>query len=129
MAIAAKNLFGNAREVRVIELPGLPPKGDLFDWIEAGGTLETLLGIVRETPVVDQEILRSLLTADEKLGSQTNTTKQESAAEDSQRPGSDKKKTLATEIVELLLAQNGDLFHTQDERAFVTVRIADHWET
>jgi hypothetical protein len=25
-------------EVKVIQLPGLPPKGDLWDWIEAGGT-------------------------------------------------------------------------------------------
>jgi hypothetical protein len=28
--------------VRILELPGLPPKGDVADWIEAGGTLARL---------------------------------------------------------------------------------------
>ena len=35
-----------AKSVRVIELPGLPPKGDVIDWIDAGGTLSKLLAIL-----------------------------------------------------------------------------------
>lgn len=31
-----------ARDVRVLELPGLPPKGDASDWIAAGGTADQL---------------------------------------------------------------------------------------
>ena len=26
--------------VRVLDLPGLPPKGDVIDWVKAGGTVE-----------------------------------------------------------------------------------------
>ena len=36
-SIIYRALFGVAREVKLIRLPDLPPKGDLWDWIEAGG--------------------------------------------------------------------------------------------
>lgn len=39
--VAAK-LKGTAQRVRIVPLPGLPPKGDPCDWIAAGGTLEEL---------------------------------------------------------------------------------------
>ena len=38
-----KMLKGFAKSARVIELPGLPPKGDVSNWIEAGGTAVKLL--------------------------------------------------------------------------------------
>jgi hypothetical protein len=28
-------LAGTAKRARILELPGLPPKGDVVDWIEA----------------------------------------------------------------------------------------------
>jgi putative DNA primase/helicase len=31
----ARNLHGIAQEVRIVELPGLPPKGDVSDWLDA----------------------------------------------------------------------------------------------
>jgi putative DNA primase/helicase len=37
------------REVKIIHLPGLQPKGDLWDWIEAGGSREQLKDIVEKT--------------------------------------------------------------------------------
>jgi Protein of unknown function (DUF3987) len=40
-----------AREVRVLELPGLPLKGDVKDWIAAGGTRERLLELARTAPL------------------------------------------------------------------------------
>ena len=40
-------------EVKVIQLPGLPPKGDLWDWIETGGTCDQLKEIVELTTAVD----------------------------------------------------------------------------
>jgi putative DNA primase/helicase len=46
----ASNLFGIAEMIRVVELPGLPPKGDVSDWIAAGGTLDKLKELVRATP-------------------------------------------------------------------------------
>ena len=39
----AQSLHGIAESVRVVELPGLPPKGDVSDWIAAGGTKEELM--------------------------------------------------------------------------------------
>lgn len=33
-------------DVRVLCLPGLPPKGDVSDWLDAGGTVEQLLDLV-----------------------------------------------------------------------------------
>lgn len=39
-------LSGVAAEVRVLCLPGLPPKSDVSDWIDAGGTIERLLELV-----------------------------------------------------------------------------------
>lgn len=35
--------------LRIVELPGLDPKGDVADWIEHGGTLERLQQLVDET--------------------------------------------------------------------------------
>lgn len=37
-ANVAENLKGIAASVIALELPGLPPKGDVLDWIAAGGT-------------------------------------------------------------------------------------------
>lgn len=38
-----RSLRGIAAEVRTLVLPGLPDKGDVSDWLDAGGTLEELL--------------------------------------------------------------------------------------
>ncbi len=47
----ARNLAGIAERVRVVALPGLPPKGDVSDWIEAGGTVADLGRIVDAAPL------------------------------------------------------------------------------
>jgi hypothetical protein len=38
----AQHLHGVAAVVRILELPGLPEKGDVSDWLKAGGTVEQL---------------------------------------------------------------------------------------
>lgn len=38
-------LQGVADSIRVVNLPGLPPKGDVVDWVRAGGTREELLSL------------------------------------------------------------------------------------
>ena len=43
VAVALKD---TARAVRVLELPELPPKGDVVDWLDAGGTVEALNDLV-----------------------------------------------------------------------------------
>ncbi|ELT50982.1 AAA family ATPase [Brucella intermedia] len=40
--LVARKLKDAAKQVRLLELPGLPLKGDAWDWVEAGGTIEQL---------------------------------------------------------------------------------------
>ncbi|RRY08847.1 ATP-binding protein [Brucella anthropi] len=40
--LVARKIKGAAKRIRLLPLPDLPLKGDAFDWIEAGGTAETL---------------------------------------------------------------------------------------
>lgn len=49
-------VHGVAKEVRLLRLPGLPSKGGLQDWIEAGGTDEQLHDLVSSTKPLDQPI-------------------------------------------------------------------------
>ena len=46
----ATALHGLASSTRIVMLPGLPEKGDLYDFIENGGTYEVLLEHVRNAP-------------------------------------------------------------------------------
>ncbi len=45
----ARNLHGVATSVKVVELSGLPEKGDVSDWLAAGGTVEQLKALVDAT--------------------------------------------------------------------------------
>jgi hypothetical protein len=45
----ARSLNGIAASVRIIELPGLPHKGDVFDWLAAGGDKNKLLQLAAAT--------------------------------------------------------------------------------
>lgn len=46
----ARSLHGKAASIKVLELPGLPQKGDVSDWLASGGTKEELLRLIAETP-------------------------------------------------------------------------------
>lgn len=50
-AHVAESLQGIAASVKVVELPGLPEKGDATDWLNAGGTVSELRNIVNATAV------------------------------------------------------------------------------
>ena len=49
----AEHLAGVVAEIRVVKLPGLAPKGDVGDWIAAGGQAAALLGLCRAAPDYD----------------------------------------------------------------------------
>jgi len=49
--LAAARIAPRAASVRIVELPGLQPKGDASDWIMAGGTREQLLELAAAAPV------------------------------------------------------------------------------
>lgn len=54
------SVHGIARSVKVIELPDLPDKGDVSDWIEAGHSVDELLNLVAATqPLTDPAAWRS----------------------------------------------------------------------
>lgn len=46
----AHSLHGVAASVRVVELPGLPAKGDVSDWLGAGGTKDELMRLAKAAP-------------------------------------------------------------------------------
>lgn len=45
-ALVEAQLAGTAHHVRILELPGLKAKGDVADWIDAGGTAEDLFRMI-----------------------------------------------------------------------------------
>jgi hypothetical protein len=48
--LVGASLAGIARRIRVVVLPGLQPKGDIFDWAAGGGTREQLGALLNEAP-------------------------------------------------------------------------------
>ena len=46
----AESLLPVAASVKVVELPGLPPKGDIVDWKRAGHDRQELLALVADAP-------------------------------------------------------------------------------
>lgn len=50
-AVAVARTLAEVATVKVVELPGLPPGGDVSDWLDAGHTTKELLEVVANTPV------------------------------------------------------------------------------
>lgn len=46
----ALSLQGKAKSIKILKLPDLPPKGDVSDWLAAGGNKEKLLELAAEAP-------------------------------------------------------------------------------
>jgi hypothetical protein len=46
----ARSLYGKAASIRVVELPGVPAKGDVSDFLDAGGTVEQLRELAASVP-------------------------------------------------------------------------------
>jgi hypothetical protein len=49
----SEHLATVAREIRIVRLPGLPLKGDVSDWLAAGGTVDALVDLMRSAPKLD----------------------------------------------------------------------------
>jgi len=49
----ARSVSGKAASVRILELPGLPEKGDVSDWIATGRTQDDLTRLASETPLFE----------------------------------------------------------------------------
>jgi hypothetical protein len=59
----AANLAPVAACVRILELPGLPEKGDVSDWLAAGGTREQLEQLAAASPAFDPNMARPRMAA------------------------------------------------------------------
>ena len=59
-AAVAAALLSTAATVRIVELPGLPEKGDVTDWRDAGGTFEQFRGLTDAAVVLDAAALFEL---------------------------------------------------------------------
>ena len=55
----ATHMLDVAKDVRLVELPGLPLKGDVVDWLDAGHTIDELYELVRRAPRFEREPFRS----------------------------------------------------------------------
>ena len=57
--IVAQALQEYAKSVKIVELPGLPNKGDVSDWINNGGTRDELLKMADDTPYWEPEPMQT----------------------------------------------------------------------
>jgi hypothetical protein len=103
----ARNLHVVAASVKVVELPGLPEKGDVSDWMEAGGTVEQLLALADATPAWDQD-----QTQDEEITA----------------PEDDRKRPTQAELL-IKLAGDAELFHDINLKGYATIPVDSHRET
>lgn len=106
----AASLSGVARTVRVVELPGLPKKGDVGDWLDSGHMLEEL-----------QALVDAALEFSNDGGDADDATELRSAE--------GKKGSQAKRLVELVLSDGVELFHNELSQAFARLNVGDHRET
>jgi Protein of unknown function (DUF3631) len=60
--LVAARLKSAAKRIRTLELSNLPPKGDVVDWIAAGGTREQLRQLAERSPVYSGDTGSKVLT-------------------------------------------------------------------
>jgi putative DNA primase/helicase len=51
----ARKLHATAANIKIVELPGLPQKGDISDWLDAGHTVDELQTLVDAAPMITAE--------------------------------------------------------------------------
>ena len=118
----AASLLPFAREVKFVQLPNLPKKGDVSDWLAAGGTREQLLELVGASPTVSAADLEAEPVAAGRANG--------SPPCDESKPASERERgreSQSTTLVKIALA-NGTLFHDSED-CFATVQVREHIET
>lgn len=88
-------------------LPGLPEKGDVSDWIEAGGTVEQLQALADAVPEWDPAQAQ-----DEEIPATEN----------------DRKKPTQAELL-IKLAGDAELFYGVNLKGYATIPVDSHSET
>jgi hypothetical protein len=104
-ARVASALHRCAGSVRVLPLPGLPEKGDVSDWIAAGGT---------------REKLAELVAAAEPWAPPTNP--QNGAKREDDGEGEARERPTQARLLVALAQEHAELFKTTDGEAYATIR-------
>ena len=103
--VVAKSLKKHVASVKTLALPGLPVKGDVSDWLNAGGDAEQLCMLAENasewTPRPDTE-----------------------KSEEKKAPAKSKR----TDIVEMV-QDKAELFHDADMKPYAVIKINEHVET
>jgi hypothetical protein len=55
-AMVASSCHAAGLKVKVVELPGLPNKGDVSDFLDAGHTRDELVALVKATPIFEPQV-------------------------------------------------------------------------
>jgi predicted DNA-binding transcriptional regulator AlpA len=63
----SESLTAVAREIRIIRLPGLPTKGDVSDWLAAGGTADELAKLIEAAPMIGEAPSKLIVSSAEFL--------------------------------------------------------------
>lgn len=105
----ARSLQGLARSIKVVNLPKLPEKGDVSDWLDSGHTTVELAALAEDTsvwipPAAPDGVGPSRSSDPGKLGSQ------------------------ADRLVALTLGEGVELFHDQQGDGFACVPVGQHRE-
>jgi hypothetical protein len=105
----ARSLRRVARSVKVVELPGLPEKGDVSDWLEAGHTVAELQALAEAAPAWEP-------------------TKSQGEQQASSGGDSEKKESQSDRLVKLVISDGVELFHNDLGEGFARVPVGDHRE-
>lgn len=115
----ANHLHGKAKEVKVIELPGLGAKQDVSDWLGNGHKLAELISLVWDTPVYKPD------------PTQGPTKDDDTDASDDRKPPESSRRSQSSELVDLCDKSGVELFHEPGigGDAFATIVVGRHRET
>lgn len=101
VAKVARSLRGKASRIRLVELPGLPDKGDLTDWIAAGHTAEELMRLVEAAqPWGTEPSAKPVSPSPLEVNAEPKKT--------------DERRTQATTLIEIATRKGIELFHAPD---------------
>lgn len=102
------NKIGTA--CKIVELPGLPPKGDVSDWLVAGGTKTELLELAEHA----------------RLWKPIAHSREDDVTSEQQ---SQEREKQADKVVRLTVSRGCELFHDRNGTAYGTVPVNEHLET
>src|SRR5262249_42887939 len=118
------SLLPVAASVRILELPGLPPKGDVTDWKACGGTREQLLELADKLEALTADALEDVV---ERWALESDTRAPRAGPGNGEPAAAEQNQTQAQVLLELAAA--AELFHTPHGDPFAYLRVGGHRET